>query len=86
MLDFKKLNDPVERARVRAQIDAEQAEIERIEAAHKARVDTLMDRYEELTEKERSFVTSCRTRLLTYRGLTDPQAKWLTDIAKRFGA
>lgn len=83
MIDFKKLNDPEWQAKVRAEREKEEAEREAIEKRHREAVDTCMEAYDSLSEKERSLVRNCRTRLNTYLMLSDPQVKWLLDIESR---
>lgn len=83
-LDFKKLMDPEWSAKVRRELEAEQAKAQERDKMLRDYVDTALDHYEQLTERERDFVRSCRTRLNTYVSLSEPQEKWMRDIAARF--
>lgn len=82
-IDFARLNDPA----VRAQVRAEREEQERKQAAKDAEIKALLEKcldvYEQLEERERSFILSCRTRIYTYLPLSEAQEKWLRDIAAR---
>lgn len=84
MVDFKKLNDPVWRAEVRAKEDARQALEEARDAKLRTMINTCRDHFEELSSSERSLVLSCHTRLATFDVISEKQEIWLTDIAKRF--
>lgn len=83
-IDFNKLNDPEWRAEQKRQREEDERKIEAETNALKAQVEKCMDNYDRLTAKEQSFVRSCRTRLNTWLTLTDPQKKWLADLAKGF--
>lgn len=91
MVDFKKMleesRDPAYQAKRQAERDAEQA---RIEAKDKAISDAITlltnhDVFETLPEKEQGLVRNCRSLVGRYFPLTEPQEKWLFDIAKRNG-
>lgn len=63
--------------------DREEAEISREYDQRILALHTCEAANAELTEKERGLVQSCRTRVDTFRLLSDAQEKWLLDIARR---
>lgn len=83
MVDFTKLNDPVWREARRLEREAEEAKREAHDKKLRAAVELGLQRDEHLTEKERSLVRNCRMRLNTFGTVTEPQEKWLLDIAAR---
>lgn len=83
-LDFKKLSDPAYIAEQQAARAAEEAAREVVQNAQAAQLDRCMENIETLSERERSFVRSCRTRMGMCLDLSEKQAKWLADIARRF--
>lgn len=85
MIDFKKLMDPAERARLRAEQDAHQAALEEKDRRLREAIDvaTRSDDTMPLTDTERRFVASCRARLNSLSVLSDKQESWLFDIARR---
>lgn len=82
-LDFEKLRDPAWKAEVKAKEDARQAEEARKEAELRAAVELCEGHWEALTPKERSLVSGCRFRLNAFGLVSEKQAVWLSDIAKR---
>lgn len=86
MIDFKKLNDPAWRAERAAERAAEEAAADAREKENRAHLDRCFDHYEALSERERSFVTSCRLRLNQYLTLSEKQEIWLKDISERLDA
>lgn len=82
-LDFNRLNDPA----VQAEMRARRVEEERVQAAKddelKGLLEKCVDSLEQLPERERNFIRSCRSRLLTYLQLSEAQERWLRDIAAR---
>ncbi|WP_420213459.1 hypothetical protein ACN8ZM_40310 (plasmid) [Burkholderia aenigmatica] len=88
MIDFAKLKDPEHRARVRQEIDEQQAKAEAHEKMLRRELAVCLEAldYEMLREDERSLVRNCRTRLNSYLQLSEKQEKWLLDIAKRVRA
>lgn len=82
-LDFEKMRDPEWQAEVRAKQEAMQAEAERKEAELRTAIDLCFEHYENLPSNERSLVSSCRYKLLSCGLVTEKQATWLFDIAKR---
>lgn len=85
-LDFKKLSDPAYIAEQKAAREAEEAAREAVQSEQAAQLDRCLENIETLSERERSFVRSCRTRMGMCLDLSEKQAKWLADIAKRFEA
>lgn len=85
-LDFKKLSDPTYIAEQKAARAAEEAAREAVQNAQAAQLERCTENIETLSERERSFVRSCRTRMGMYLDISEKQAKWLADIAKRFEA
>lgn len=83
MVDFAKLRDPEWKAKFRAEQEAEQNRIEARDKKLRAAVELGLQRDEHLNEKERSLVRNCRMRLSTFGTVTEPQEKWLLDIATR---
>lgn len=83
-LDFKKLSDPAYIAEQKAAREAEEAAREAVQNAQAAQLERCTENIETLSERERSFVRSCRTRMGMCLDLSEKQAKWLADIAKRF--
>lgn len=83
MVDFAKLRDPEWQAKFRAEQAAEQDRIEARDKKLRAAVELGLQRDEHLNEKERSLVRNCRMRLNTFGSVTEPQEKWLLDIAAR---
>lgn len=83
-LDFKKLRDPAYIAEQKTAREAEAAAREALQRAQMAQLDRCMEYIETLSERERSFIRSCRTRTGMHLDLSERQAKWLADIAKRF--
>lgn len=83
-LDFKKLRDPAYIAEQKTAREAEAAAREALQRAQMAQLDRCMEHIETLSERERSFIRSCRTRTGMHLDLSERQAKWLADIAKRF--
>lgn len=43
-------------------------------------------KYELLTERQRSFIPSCESRMYRYLDLSAAQVRWLFDLAARFKA
>lgn len=82
--DFKKLSDPAYLAEQRAAREVEEAAREAVQNAQAAQLERCAENIETLSERERSFVRSCRTRMGMFLDLSEKQAKWLADIAKRF--
>ena len=82
-LDFKKLSDPGYIAEQKAAREAEEAAREAVQNAQAAQLERCTENIETLSERERSFVRSCRTRMGMCLDLSEKQAKWLADIAKR---
>ena len=82
-LDFNRLSDPI----VQAEMRAEREEQERVQAAKdeelKGLLEKCVDSLEQLPDRERNFIRTCRRRLLTYLQLSDAQERWLRDIAAR---
>ena len=85
-LDFKKLSDPAYIAEQQAAREVEEAAREAVQNAQAAQLERCTENIETLSERERSFVRSCRTRMGMRLDLSEKQAKWLADIAKRFEA
>jgi hypothetical protein len=85
-IDFKKLLDPAYQEQRRVEREAEQQRAEEHDKKLRGWLRLADEHYEELSQKERSFISSCRFRLNTGSLLTEPQEKWLKDIARRFGA
>lgn len=83
-LDFKKLSDPAYIAEQKTASEAEAAAREALQRAQMEQLDRCTENIETLSERERSFVRSCRTRMGMCLDLSEKQAKWLADIAKRF--
>ncbi|MFY2597400.1 hypothetical protein ACOTHJ_15450 [Achromobacter xylosoxidans] len=83
MIDFKKLMDPEYMAEARAEREAEDRKQEEKDKEIRALVNKCLEHVESLPERERSFIRSCQHRINTYRLLTEPQEKWLRDIAGR---
>ena len=86
MLDFAKLRDPEYQATARREREAAAAAAKALEGIHRGWVNLLFERDDLLDARERSFVRNCQHRLNTYTVLSEPQVKWLTDLARRFGA
>lgn len=83
-LDFSKLLDPEWQALVRAEREAEEAQREARETLLRRAIDVCLDGYEdELSEQERSLVRSVRHKLNTFGIPSQPQERWLLDIAER---
>lgn len=82
--DFNKLSDPAYLAAQKAAREAEAAAREAVEAQQKEALERCLEQIETLSERERAFVRSCRTRMGMCLDLSEKQAKWLADIAKRF--
>lgn len=79
MLDFAKLMDPAEQARIREQLNQESAKLQAQAEQEKSMLTLCQSRLDELSDKEASFVRSVsRSRAL--HGLSPAQLKWLTDI------
>ncbi|MBK3780408.1 hypothetical protein G3A43_09175 [Paraburkholderia aspalathi] len=86
MVDFKKLMDPAHQEQMRIEREAEQARAEEHEKKLRGWLNTVDEHVEELAEKERSFIRNCRFRLNSFLLLSEPQEKWLKDIAAKFAA
>lgn len=86
MVDFAKLRDPAFIARVRAESEArsqrQQEEENRIWAAVRALSDP--DVEGQLADKERRFVSSCRSLVSQQRVLSERQLEWLFGLANRY--
>lgn len=82
-IDFSKLNDPAWQAQVRKEREEREAKQEAHDNMLRAAVNTCAASEDSLSDKECSLVRSCRARLNTFQPLTEPQEKWLLDIAKR---
>lgn len=83
MVDFAALRDPEVRARLAAEREAEDAAQEAANLQISQALDRAWRCLEDLPQKERSFLRSVRVRVLQYLPLSDPQKKWLFDIASR---
>lgn len=83
MLDFKALRDPEVQARLRAEREEDERKREEKDKELQGMLDRCLDAYEGLSERERSFIRSCRTRMGTYLPLSEAQEKWLRGIAAR---
>ena len=83
MIDFKALRDREVQARLRAERDEEDRRREEKDNDISAILNKCLAHYETLSERERSLVSSCRSRVSTYLQLSDAQEKWLRDIASR---
>lgn len=82
-IDFEKLRDPEYQAQMRKQREEEERQREAKDKEIRGLVDKCMDAYDSLSEREQSFIRSCRTRINTYLLLSEAQEKWLRDIAGR---
>lgn len=86
MIDFKKLNDPAEQARIRAEDEKRAQALKAQDARIDAIVDALYDRYESLDDRERSFVSSVRFGWATFKMLSNKQISWLDDLHRKYVA
>jgi hypothetical protein len=88
MVDFaalrSRMSDPVFKEEQRKKREAEELALEQRDRRHRAYRDVLEHRYDDLAEKERSFFYSVRRTLGSGLSLSEPQEKWLKDIAVRF--
>jgi hypothetical protein len=84
-LDFKKLLDPAHKAEVRARIkaaeDLQQQQDDKVTAA----IDIFsgLDSFSRLAPNEQSFIRSCERSVRQMMPLSEPQEKWLFDLASR---
>lgn len=83
-IDFQKLMDPEHQAQVRREQEAAAAAAQALEEKHRSWLRVLVDKDEQLTSRERSFIRNCEYRLNTGAPLSEPQEKWLRDLAARF--
>ncbi|KVP75257.1 hypothetical protein WJ96_05735 [Burkholderia ubonensis] len=83
MIDFKKLNDPKWQAQVRKEREEREAKAEAHEKMLRRELNLCLEADETLAQNERSLVRNCQHRLNTGALLSEPQEKWLLDIAKR---
>lgn len=82
-INFEQLRDPEYQAQMRKQREEEDRVREAKDKEIREMVDKCLDVYDSLSERERSFILSCRTRINTFLLLSEPQEKWLRDIAGR---
>jgi len=85
-IDFSKLMDPEHQAKVRREQEAAAAAAQALEEKHRSWLRVLVDKDEQLSSRERSFIRSCEYRLNTGVPLSEPQEKWLCDLAARFSS
>ena len=83
-LDFNKLRDPEHKAKMQAEREADERKLEDQSRKWKEAVDLLEANEISLSDKERSFFYSVRFRVHGIGYITEPQEKWLLDIARRF--
>lgn len=82
-IDFSLLNDPAWQAKVHREQEARQEEQAARDKRLREAVNVCLSSEEELSEKERSLVRSCNLRINSFLIVTEPQEKWLCDIAER---
>jgi hypothetical protein len=82
-LDFDKLRDPAYQEQRRKEREEESARLEAHERKLRGWLNVALDRYDQVDEREREFIRSCRTRIYRYQPLSETQEKWLEDIAQR---
>lgn len=85
MIDFSKLNDPAEQEKARIERERESELQAQKEMELKTAVEKCLRSIDSLSERERSFIRSCRHRLTLFGVLTTPQEAWLKDIANKVG-
>jgi hypothetical protein len=83
-LDFDKMRDPEFKAKMKAEREEEERKLEDQSRKQKEAVDLLEANESSLTNKERSFFYSVCFRVRGIGYITEPQEKWLFDIARRF--
>jgi hypothetical protein len=83
-IDFKKMMDPEFQAQVRREQEEAAARAKAHEEKLRGWLNTALAQLEELPQRERGFVRSCQHHLNTSGVLTEPQEKWLSDIAARY--
>ncbi len=85
MIDFAKLRDPAFIERVRAESEARSQRLKEEENRIWAAVRALSDPDVEgqLADKERRFVSSCRSLVSQQRVLSERQQEWLFSLANR---
>ncbi|TXI25560.1 MAG: hypothetical protein E6Q67_00800 [Roseateles sp.] len=82
-IDFSKLRDPAFQAAAKREREDEQRRLKETEHELNAMLEKCLDAYDQLPVNERSFISSCRTRLSTYLPLSQAQEAWLRDISQR---
>jgi formiminotetrahydrofolate cyclodeaminase len=86
MIDFKRLNDPILREKMRVERLAEEERIEAETQKISEALDVIRDGFDALSEKDRKFFISVRASFSVVPVLSEPQKKWLFDIVERLMA